>query len=74
MNPTDQTYGDLTTAYRHFNEALFGNQLPGCLITMQRKNGSYGYFHGGRFARKDQSEVTDEIALNPSHFHARPTA
>jgi predicted SprT family Zn-dependent metalloprotease len=31
------------------------------------------YFAGGRFGSKDGQEVTDEIALNPSHFRDRST-
>ena len=65
------TYNELTIAYDHFNRELFNSQLPPCLITMQRKNKAYGYFTGGRFGRRDGKEITDEIALNPSHFRAR---
>jgi len=36
---------------------------------MQRHKGAYGYFSGEQFASlADPQEVTDEIALNPSHF------
>jgi hypothetical protein len=42
--------------------------LPDCLITLQRKNGAYGYFSGDSFATPDGSSLTDEIALNPVHF------
>ncbi|TWA81557.1 SprT-like family protein [Azospirillum brasilense] len=67
--PTAQAYGDLNRAYEFFNERLFGGDLPGCLITFQRKKGCAGYFSGRRFRSADGSEVTDEIALNPVHFH-----
>jgi predicted SprT family Zn-dependent metalloprotease len=72
-NPTQRTYKTLDDAYRFFNKRLFGGKLPGCLITMQRKASAYGYFAGGRFGTKDGKEVTDEIALNPSHFRQRTT-
>jgi hypothetical protein len=72
-NPTKKTCDDLTTAYDFFNERLFGGKLPRCLITMQRKNKSYGYFAGGRFGTQDGEEITDEIALNPSHFKTHTT-
>jgi hypothetical protein len=65
-SPTTQTYGGLNRAYVFFNVRLFNGRLPPCLITMQRKKGSYGYFAPARFGRKD--EITDEIALNPAHF------
>ena len=72
-NPTQRTYKTLDDAYRFFNKRLFGGKLPGCLITMQRKASAYGYFAGGRFGSVDGKEVTDEIALNPSHFRSRTT-
>src|SRR5262249_48952647 len=48
-------------------------ELPNCLITLQRRNRTYGYFSGDRFGRTD-GLVTDEIALNPRHFFNRPVA
>ncbi|MCA0248245.1 MAG: SprT-like domain-containing protein [Proteobacteria bacterium] len=79
-NPTNRTYGGLDRAYDFFNEQLFGGQLPRCLITMQRKKGSYGYFAAERFGRRvgkamsgEVQLVTDEIALNPSLFDTRMT-
>src|SRR6266568_3258693 len=71
-NPTTQTYTSLTTAYDFFNRELFSNGLPPCLITMQRHKGAFGYFSGERFAKtSDPKEVTDELALNPTHFATR---
>ena len=62
--PTEQAYSELQHAYDVFNTRLFAGQLPPCLITMQRKNRTYGYFSGERW--NDQAgAVTDEIALNP---------
>jgi len=72
-SPTQQTYKTLDDAYRFFNARLFGGQLPPCLITMQRSKKAYGYFAGGRFGSADGNQVTDEIALNPSHFRSRTT-
>jgi predicted SprT family Zn-dependent metalloprotease len=75
-HPTRSTYASLNAAYDHFNRTLFSGELPPCLITMQRHKGAYGRFSGERFANIDDAdEVTDEIALNPSHFADRsPTA
>ena len=70
-NPTSKTYTSLDDAFAFFNRRLFGGRLPGCLITMQRSKTAYGYFAGGRFGARDGKEVTDEIALTPSHFHER---
>ena len=70
-NPTRKTYQTLDDAYGFFNARLFAGRLPPCLITMQRSKSAYGYFAGGRFGSRDGRLVTDEIALNPSHFRAR---
>ncbi len=68
-NPTKQTYTSLATAFDFFNGELFSGSLPPCLITMQRHKNAYGYFSGERFANTaDPKEITDEIALNPTHF------
>lgn len=70
-DPTTRNYHELTAAYDHFNAALFAGRLPPCLITLQRKNKALGYFAGGRFGTRDGQEITDEIALNPTHFMGR---
>jgi predicted SprT family Zn-dependent metalloprotease len=67
-DPTTRNYNELTAAYDHFNGVLFDGRLPPCLITLQRKNKALGYFAGGRFGSRDGKEITDEIALNPTHF------
>lgn len=66
-----RVYAGLNDAYAFFNRELFGDQLPPCLITLQRHRRAYGYFSRRRFARVGADEdVTDEIALNPAHFRA----
>ena len=71
-SPTRQTYNALQDAYDHFNDHLFGGELPPCIITLQRKSKAYGYFSGSRFANRDNpNEIHDEIALNPQHFQTR---
>jgi SprT-like family len=71
VNPTKVTYDGLDGAYDWFNTVLFDGTLPRCLITLQRKNGSFGYWGGERFGTRDGSEKHDEIALNPVHFKER---
>jgi predicted SprT family Zn-dependent metalloprotease len=68
--PTEQTYVPLLMAYAHFNRNLFGNSLPDCLITLQRKANTYGYFSAGKFAAIGGDTKADEIAMNPAHFRA----
>ena len=72
-SPTQHTYDGFIQAYSHFNKNLFNGVLPYCMITMQRKNGAYGYFAGDRFGTRDGEQKTDEIALNPTHFKAQTT-
>jgi len=68
--PTRTTYAELQKAYDHFNRSLFKDELPPCLITLQRERRTYGYFSGDRWRNAD-GETTDEIALNPEHFSSR---
>jgi len=65
--PTTSQYSRLQEAYDHFNQSLFESKLPPCLINMQRKKGSMGYFSRSRFI-DGQGGATDEIALNPEFF------
>lgn len=60
---------ELQKAFDHFNERLFGGSLPPCLMTLQRKDRTCGYFSYQRFMdSRQQSNFTDEIALNPELF------
>lgn len=68
--PTEQQYNSFSTAYAYFNARLFKGELPGCLITLQRRKGAYGYFSSERFATS-QGAKTDEIAMNPQGFVGR---
>ncbi len=70
-NPTDENYGVWRFAYDHFNERLFWNVLPGCLITLQRRRNAYGFHAGSRFETPARNIKVDEIALNPRHFASR---
>lgn len=70
--PTPQTYAELQQAYDHFNKALFDDQLPACLLTLQREKRTQGYFSSKRFVHRDGQTYTDEIALNPSFFSVVP--
>lgn len=66
---TSIQYTNLDKAYQYYNKRLFGAQLPGCIITLQRKN-SLGYFCAKNFQGKYSNDTTDEIALNPDYFDA----
>ena len=70
ISPTRETYEELQTAYTHFNRELFGSALPLCLITLQRRKGTYGYLNPARFVNHS-GDRADEIALNPAYFAVR---
>jgi predicted SprT family Zn-dependent metalloprotease len=65
-------YGPLYDAYEYFNENIFRGVLPGCVITMQRHRGAYGFFAKERFRPHDGEQKIDEIALNPTYLNERP--
>lgn len=68
--PTAEFYSVCEIAYNYLNRQLFDDELPNCLITLQRRKQSYGYFSSKRF-NSDKGNYCDEIALNPLHFEER---
>jgi len=69
---TREEYAGFDGAYAWLNHKLFGGELPPCLITLQRKARSHGYFANDRFGhRSDEEQRTDELALNPDTFLGR---
>ena len=69
---TSMEYAGFEGAYDWFNKRLFGGKLPPCLITLQRKAKSRGYYAQDRFGhRTDSQSSTDELALNPDTFVER---
>lgn len=68
---SSREYGNFDKAYDYFNAELFGGELPACMITLQRKNNTLGYFWAEQFTARKGKNVVDEIALNPSHFETR---
>ena len=68
---TGGEYTAFEHAYDWFNAQLFENALPPCLITLQRKARSRGYFANDRFEHRAGGSTTDEIALNPDTFRNR---
>jgi len=70
-NPTDRNYRVWGGMYDLFNAGLFGNRLPGSLITFQRKRGAYGFYAWSLFKGQLDHPRVDEIALNPRAFAHR---
>lgn len=68
QKPTMQIYSELQYAYDFFNQALFANQLPECIILLYNKEKRVcGYYSKGRF-KNSQDKECDAIALNPQYF------
>ncbi len=70
-SPTVAFYGELQRAFDHFNQALFNNQLPPCLITLRSSARVYGYHHKDRFVNR-QGQTLNELGLHPGYFTLRP--
>ncbi len=66
MTPTKQLYGAMEAAYNHFNECLFGGELPSVLFTTQRKKNVMGYFAFERWVSVEGVRC-HEIAINPAY-------
>jgi hypothetical protein len=70
--PSEQMYLPLLEAFNHFNNELFGGELPDCLVTIRAKGRTQGFYHAKRFAALRDEAVADEIAMNPAYFPAHP--
>lgn len=71
VHATKDTYAELQRAYDFFNERLFGGELPGALITLQRSGKSLGHYSSVRYVNRRGAKA-DEINLNPAFFATRP--
>lgn len=67
MRPSEELYNSLDSAYRYFNKALFSDQLPEIIFTVQRQKGVMGYFAPERWAERGGRRC-HEIAINPSYI------
>ncbi|WP_196483448.1 SprT-like domain-containing protein [Burkholderia territorii] len=70
--PTEQIYRDLQYAFDFYNKHLFDNTLPQCIVTLQRRKSTLGYYSRGRFVSKDGTTLIDELAMNPEYFATMP--
>ena len=69
LSPTVIAYGELELAFRFYNEMLFGNDLPSCLITLQGgRRRVLGHYCCDRFGETRGNGGADEIRLNPQYF------
>ncbi len=72
---TRAEYNNLANAYDHFNEHLFGNELPPCLITLKRDRPTHlGHYQGMVVRHRTDKKAADEISLNIVSFPSRTDA
>ncbi|WP_395378070.1 SprT-like domain-containing protein [Marinicella sp. W31] len=67
QSPTDIFYGFIQSTYTFFNQSLFSDQLPECLLTIQREKRMMGAFMSHRW-KDNKGERIHEITLNPMYF------
>jgi hypothetical protein len=60
---TGRAYHGLDSAYAYFNRVLFGGRLPECVLTLQRKKGSLGYYAPARFVDSVAERTMDGVAM-----------
>ena len=71
--PTETLYRELQAAYTYFNRALFGGELPECLLSLdQSDRREYGYFRANGFT-SDAGKRIHQISINPIYFWSRST-
>lgn len=71
--PTQRQFEALNNAYQYFNQALFGGQLPGCILNFSRKKGTHGFMAPNRWRQIDEEAYsTHEISLTPYTLYREP--
>ena len=63
----NETHKELQDAFKFFNKALFKNELPHCLITLNRKSKMAGFYVNQLWAHTE-GVLSDEITINPDLF------
>lgn len=71
MKPTIEFYDLFQKIYDHFNDHLFAQELPNCMIVITRKKNTFGYYAKGRWINNENVK-TDELAINPLYFNKYP--
>jgi predicted SprT family Zn-dependent metalloprotease len=62
-DPTGDQFGAYGQAFDFFNQELFGNELPRCILNFSRRARSQGFFAPERWNRGE--DHTHEISINP---------
>ncbi|MEL6646279.1 MAG: SprT-like domain-containing protein [Pseudomonadota bacterium] len=66
--PTIEVSVYWSTIYNIVNRIWYDGKLPPCMITLERRGRTMGYFRPRSFASRDGGRVVHQIALNPSYF------
>ncbi len=73
LTPTEKQFTALNRAYLYFNEALFYDSLPGCILTFSRKRNTHGFMSPEQWRRKGEQFCTvHEISLTPKTLSQKP--
>ena len=71
--PTEEQFQALNRAYQYFNQKLFNNELPGCILNFSRKRNTHGFLAPQRWRRVGEKEYsTHEISLTPTTLYRTP--
>ena len=69
QTPTLILYAALLWAFNHFNQLLFGGELPDVILTLRKRGPNcYGYYLPNAFVDQVHGGYIAEIALNPAYF------
>jgi predicted SprT family Zn-dependent metalloprotease len=63
-----KAYDVLDNAFDYFDGRLFRSELRPCLITVQRRRSACGFFAPARFRSHDETDIADEIGLDPRYW------
>lgn len=70
--PTEELYSAISQAYDYFNDVLFDNTLPKCILTLQRSHKTMGYASHKRWLNTEAETNSDELAINPEYWLGWP--
>ena len=62
---TKKQFNTLEDIFNFYNEALFSNELPPCLVNLSRHKGAHGFFAPERWQDGETGLAVHEISLNP---------
>lgn len=67
LSPTTEAMLYWAEIYKIMNLRLFGDKLPNCMITLERRGRAFGYFRPNSFKNR-HGEIAHQIAMNPECF------